>query len=228
MSPQVVAAFAALSDEQVVERVRLGEAALFEVLMRRHNARLYRAIRSVLRDEQEVEDAMPQAYVNAYTHLDQFAGRARFSTWLTRIAVHEALSRARRRGTFMEIAIDDDEGREDRQMDLASAEPSPEHRAFSSELHVLLEQAIDALPAGYREVFMLREVEKMSTVEVGEALELSEEAVKTRLHRARAMMRHHLYERTGAAAPNAFQFHATTCDRVVAEVFKRLGGHSAP
>ncbi|RPJ63222.1 MAG: RNA polymerase sigma factor [Acidobacteria bacterium] len=228
MSPRAIAAFEALTDEQVVERVRSGETALFEVLMRRHNARLYRAARSVLRDEQDVEDVMQQAYVNAYTHLDQFAGRARFSTWLTRIAIHEALGRARRQGTLMETAIGDAEGREDREETMASGDPTPEHHAFSAELRALLEDAIDALPAGYREVFMLREVEGMSTAEVVEALELSEEAVKTRLHRARGLLRDHLYASTGAAAPQAFQFHATRCDRVVErvveEVFKTIGG----
>jgi RNA polymerase sigma-70 factor (ECF subfamily) len=223
MSPQVLATFAALSDEEVVERVRLGETALFEVLMRRHNTRLYRAVRAVMRDEHEVEDVMQQAYFNAYMHLHQFAGRARFSTWLTRIAVHEAFSRGRRKGVLMETGTADSEGREDRDAALASTEPSPEHRAFSSELHVLLEDAIDALPEGYREVFMLREIEEMPTAEVAEALDLSEEAVKTRLHRARGLMREHLYQRTGAAASRAFQFQAPRCDRVVAAVFARIG-----
>jgi len=229
MSPQAVAAFEALTDEQVVERVRMGEKALFEVLMRRHNGRLYRAIRSVLRAEQDVEDAMQQAYVNAYTHLDQFAGRARFSTWLTRIGVHEALGRTRRMQMNAERktqnAKNDDSGKsEDGAEAVASADPTPEHRAFSAELRSLLEDAIDALPAGYREVFMLREVEGMSTAEVAVALDLGEEAVKTRLHRARGVLRDHLYARTGTAAAEAFQFHATRCDRVVAGVFNHIGG----
>ena len=223
MSPKVVATFEALSDEQIVERVRQGEIALFEVLMRRHNVRLYRVIRSMVRGDQDVEDVMQQAYVNAYLHLDQFAGRARFSTWLTRIAVNEALARARKRGTNMETAMDEGEGREDRSTAMAAGDPTPEHRAFSGELRVLLEDAIDALPAGYREVFMLREVEGLSTAEVAESLELGEEAVKTRLHRARALMRDHLYARTGAAAAQAFQFHAPRCNRVVEGVFRRIG-----
>ena len=228
MSRQVLASFAALTDEEIVERVRRGETALFEVLMRRHNGRLYRAVRAVMRDEHEVEDVMQQAYFSAYSHLHQFAGRARFSTWLTRIAVHEAFSRARRKGLLMETGTADSEGREDRDEALASTEPNPEHRAFSSELRTLLEGAIDALPAGYREVFMLREIEAMPTADVAEALELSEEAVKTRLHRARALMREHLYERTGAAASEAFQFHAPRCDRVVAAACARIGAQGQP
>lgn len=224
MSPQVLASFSAHSDEEVVERVRLGDTALFEVLMRRHNARLYRAVRAILRDEPEVEDVMQQAYFSAYSHLDQFAGRARFSTWLTRIAVNEALGRARRKGALVETVTADDEGREDRNEAFASKDPTPEHTAFSSELRVLLEQAIDTLPDGYREVFVLREIETMPTAEVAEALQLSEEAVKTRLHRARALLRGDLYRRTGAAASDAFQFHATRCDRVVAATFARIAG----
>ena len=224
MSPLMVAAFQALTDEQVVERVRLGETALFEVLMRRHNVRLYRAVRSVVRDESDVEDVMQQAYINAFMHLDQFAGRAKFSTWLTRIAIHEALARARRQETRRERPFDSDgEGHDAREETMAAGDPTPEHRAFSAELHALLEEAIDALPEGYREVFMLREVEGMSTAEVGDALELGEEAVKTRLHRARGLLRDHLYARTGTQAAQAFQFHAVRCDRVVAGVFRRIG-----
>lgn len=213
-----------LTDEQVVARVVAGEVGLFEMLMRRHNVRVYRAVRSVLRDEQEAEDAMQQAYINAYTHLAQFAGRARFSTWLTRIAVHEAIARARRQGTRMETSFATDEEPEDRDVRLASPEPTPEQRAFASELRSLLEGAIDALQPGYREVFMLREVEGLSTAEVAESLDLTEEAVKTRLHRARAMLQQDLLARAGAATGNAFQFHASRCDRVVKSVMDRLLG----
>ncbi len=219
----VAAGADALTDEQVVGRVLGGETALFELLMRRHNPRIYRTVRAVLGEENDVEDAMQQAYVNAYTHLAQFAGRARFSTWLTRIAVHEAIGRARRRGTRMEAEFDHDEGREDEDIRLAAADPSPEQRAFSSELRSLLEQAIDALPASYREVFVLREVEGLSTTETAGSLDLTDEAVKTRLHRARALLKDTLLARTGAAAADAFQFHAVRCDRVVGKVMERLG-----
>lgn len=215
------AAFETMSDERVVDRVLGGETALFEILMRRHNTRLYRAARAILRDEADIEDVMQQAYLNAYTHLDQFAGRARFSTWLTRIAVHQAIARTRRRGTSMETDMDENGG-EDRQAFLAAGDPSPEHRAFSGELRTLLENAIDALPGGYREVFMLREVEGLSTSEVAESLDLTGEAVKTRLHRARALLRDDLFARTGAVAADAFQFHASRCDRVVRAVMERI------
>jgi RNA polymerase sigma-70 factor (ECF subfamily) len=98
VSGAILDRWTALSDEEVVARVVEGQTALFEVLMRRHNERIYRAARSIVRDEDEAEDVMQQAYVNAYAHLRQFDGRARFSTWLTKIAIHEALARVRKRG----------------------------------------------------------------------------------------------------------------------------------
>ncbi|HOC19178.1 MAG TPA: RNA polymerase sigma factor [Vicinamibacterales bacterium] len=214
----------ALTDEEVVDRVLHGETALFEILVRRHNTRVYRAVRAVLGDEREVEDAMQQAYLDAYAHLAQFAGRARFSTWLTRIAVNEAIGRARRQGVRMETGFPDEDGREDADRRFAAADPSPEHRAFSFELRALLETAIDTLAPGYREVFMLREVEGMSTAEVAEALGLTDEAVKTRLHRARGLLKDDLFSRTGTAAADAFQFHAPRCDRVVEGVMGELAG----
>jgi RNA polymerase sigma factor (sigma-70 family) len=147
-------------DEDVIRQVLDGNTAMFELLMRRYNERVYRAARAIVRDEQEAEDVMQQAYVNAFTHLRQFNGAARFSTWLTRIAVNESLARVRRRGRYETF---DDE--------LSNVEPfvspnvpeNPERQAFTGELHGLLEWAIDTLPDGMREVFVLREVEGLST-----------------------------------------------------------------
>lgn len=210
-----------LSDEEVVQRVLAGDTALFEILMRRHNQRLYRVARSILRDDAESEDVMQDAYVRAYQHLSQFAGRAKFSTWLTRIAVHEALARVQRRNRFQDldpVAAPEGDG-----MELVkSQDRDPEQQAGNAELRVLLEEAVGTLPEGYRSVFMLREVEQMSTQETAEALELTEATVKVRLHRAHAMLRRALYERTGATATHAFAFAAPRCDRVVSAVFRRL------
>lgn len=210
-----------LSDEEVVERVLAGDTALFEILMRRYNQRLYRVARGILRDDAESEDVMQDAYVRAYQHLRQFAGRAKFSTWLTRIAVHEALARVQRRNRFQDldpVAAPEGDGMEL----LKSQDRDPEQQAGNAELRVLLEEAVAALPEGYRSVFMLREVEQMSTQETAEALELTEATVKVRLHRAHAMLRRALYERTGATATHAFAFAAPRCDRVVSAVFSRL------
>jgi RNA polymerase sigma-70 factor, ECF subfamily len=210
----------ALSDEDVVRRVRAGETALFEILMRRHNQRLYRASRAILRDEVEAEDVMQQAYVNAYAHLDQFEDRASFATWLTRIAVHEALARVRRRGRFAEMDVmgESDEIHADRE-----GNPDPERQAYAGEVRRALEAALDALPLIYRSVFMLRDVEGMSTQEAADCLAVTQETVKTRLHRARALLREELFSRAGLTARDAFPFLVPRCDRIVAAVLARVG-----
>ena len=228
MSAEMMAASASadvLPDEEVVERVRAGETAWFEVLMRRYNRRLYRVARSILGDDAEAEDVMQEAYVRAYMHLDQFDGRARFATWLTRIAVHEALARLRRRRRV--VAIDAfAEPSNESLMILASDKPSPEQEVLVRTLGVILESAINHLPVAYRSVFMLREVEEMSTAETAECLGISAEAVKVRLHRARARLRKEITAQTRMATASAFQFDGPHCDRIVAVVMGRISPKS--
>lgn len=209
----------ATPDEEIVRRVREGETALFEVLMRRHNPRVYRAVRGILRDEDEVEEAMQQAYIAAYTHLSQFNGDARFSTWLLKIAINEALGFLRRKAR---LALMDAPPESEDTLESQRAAPSPEERAGNRELVTLLESAIDSLPETYRVVVMLREVEGLSTREAAESLGLTEENVKVRLHRAKEMLREELISRAGTVATEAFQFHARRCDRVVTAVLARL------
>jgi RNA polymerase sigma-70 factor (ECF subfamily) len=220
VSAPVLEGWALLSDEQVVARVLAGQTALFEILMRRHNERLYRTARAILRDETEAEDVMQQAYVNAYSHLRQFDGRSKFSTWLTRIAVHEALARARRRGRYM--TMDPDHPHPHEFPMSVDETPDPERLAIARELGTLLELAIDRLPDGTREVFVLRQLEGMRTDEVAEALSVSEAVVKTRLSRARATLRRDLFEHAGLAASNTFRFLRPRCDRVVRAVLTRI------
>lgn len=210
----LLASGSGLSDEEVVARVRAGDTPLFELLMRRHNQRLYRAARSILRDEAEVEDVLQEAYVSAFTHLDQFLGRARFSTWLTRIAVHEALHRSKRKRRFT--------GSEEVVDGLESPEAGPEKRAFHGELRQILEAAIDRVPEGYRTVFMLREVEGLNTADTAACLSIPEETVKTRLHRARQQLRRQLDQALGTTVKEAFAFGSERCDRLVAAVLRRL------
>jgi RNA polymerase sigma-70 factor, ECF subfamily len=220
--PEPVAAsplLAGLSDEELVCRVTAGEPALFEVLMRRYNQRLFRVARAILRDEAEAEDVMQQAYLNAFTHLRQFAERAKFSTWLTRIVIHEALGRRRRSRPANQTATDSEVEAMSR---AESAGPSPERQAYASELKRLVEESVDALPDSYRAVFMLREIEGLSTTETAEGLELGEEAVKTRLHRAKAIVRRELFARAGGNTADAFTFHLTRCDTVVRRVFEQI------
>src|SRR4051812_7288540 len=189
VSGAVLDRWTALSDQEVVARVIEGQTALFEVLMRRYNERIYRAARSIVRDEDEAEDVMQQAYVNAYAHLRQFDGRAKFSTWLTRIAIHEALARARKRGRYESVDFEEESSAVEHQ-----SAPDPEHRAFAGELRSLLESAIDELPDRLREVFMLREVDGLTTADTASCLGVSEDVVKTRLSRGRAALRRRLAE----------------------------------
>ena len=207
----------ALTDEEIVERVRSGEARLFELIMRRHNQRVYRAARAILRDDGEAEDVMQDAYVRAFEHLHEFEGRARFSTWLTRIAVHEALARLRRGRRFQ--PLDDQE-----QQSMPTAPRStPEDQASDREIHAVLERAIGSLSDEFRSVFVLRAVEEMSGAETAECLGIPEETVKTRLFRARARLQESLLASLEPAAPRTYQFHLSRCDRVVAAVLSRLG-----
>jgi RNA polymerase sigma-70 factor (ECF subfamily) len=210
-----------MSDEGVVKQVLAGEITLFEIIMRRYNRRLYRAARAILGDDGEAEDVVQDAYVRAFTHLNQFVGQAKFSTWLTKIAVHEALARVRRRNRFVEIdSTPESEG--DSMSIPTSKTRDPEQQALARELNAVLEAAVDALPEIYRSVFMLRDVEEMSTAETAECLDISEDAVKTRLHRARALLREELYARIGIATAESFQFAGPRCDRVVSAVFDRI------
>ena len=203
-----------MTDAEIVDRVRAGETSLFEILMRRHNQRVYRVARAVIKDEADAEDVMQQAYINAFTHLNQFQDRAQFSTWLTRITVHEALARRRKRKP--------EEMSEDVMETLTSTQPDPERQAYAAELRGVLEAAVDSLPDTYRVVFMLRDIEGLSTSETAAGLELGEEAVKTRLHRARALVRRAIADRIGISSAEAFAFQAPRCDRVVAAVMSEI------
>jgi RNA polymerase sigma-70 factor (ECF subfamily) len=208
-----------VDDAEVIRQVLQGNTAMFELLMRRYNERVYRVARAIVRDEQEAEDVMQQAYVNAFTHLRQFNGSSRFSTWLTRIAINESLARVRRQGRY---EVFDEERSSLEPLALRNPSEDPERQAFTAELRELLERAIDTLPDGAREVFVLREVEGLSTADVAECLGVTADVVKTRLSRGRAMLRRLLFERTGASAPDAFRFNRPRCDLVVARVLTRI------
>lgn len=212
-----------LSDEEIVVRVLHGEPRLFELLMRRNNRRVYRAARGVVRDDLEAEDVMQDAYVRAYEHLGEFDGRARFSTWLTRIAVHEALARVRRARRQQPFDPLSEEHAMPRNVDL-----TPEQRASDGEMRGVLERAIGALPDDFRVVFMLRAVEEMSGVDTAACLGIPEDTVKTRLYRARARLREFVLAELEPAVASTFDFAAPRCDRVVGEVFRRLGFGDAP
>jgi RNA polymerase sigma-70 factor (ECF subfamily) len=212
-------AAAELADEVIVDRVLGGDTAIYEILVRRHNQRLYRTIRAILRSDSDVEDVMQQAYVDAYLHLAQIKGQAQFSTWLTRIAVNRAIRRGQ--GERRQLGLVTNE------VDLAlertpSSDLDPEHTMYGHELKTVLESLIDDLPEPFRLVFVMREVEGLSTAETASSLSINEETVKTRLHRAKRLLRDHLDRELGPAAREVYPFHLSRCDRVVAEVMRRI------
>jgi RNA polymerase sigma-70 factor (ECF subfamily) len=209
--------FPEAGDADLVRRIRSGETALFGELMRRHNGRLFRIARAILRDDADAEDVLQEAYVRAFEHLGRLEDLSAVSPWLSRIVVNEAKARLRRRRHVRDaLALQAEVKR--------MAIPDPEQQMLSRQLRDVLAGAIDALPLGYRTVFVLREIEGLDTKEVGSALGIREEAVKTRLHRARAALRRELYGRIGAAALPPFRFGGERCDRLVTAVLRRIAG----
>jgi RNA polymerase sigma-70 factor (ECF subfamily) len=217
--PAGAAQAAEISDEELVLRVRAGDRLAFELLMRRNNRRVYRAVRTVLRDAAEVEEVMQQTYVLAFSHLDQFQGAARWSTWLCRIAFNEALARLRHRGRFVSVDTSGDGPSTD---PWRAPAPDPERQARTRELGRFVEEAVDELPDIYRSVLIFREIEGLSTAETASILDVDENVVKTRLHRARGLLRDAIEQRIGHQVEDAYAFEARRCDRVVAAVLARL------
>jgi RNA polymerase sigma-70 factor (ECF subfamily) len=207
-----------LPDDEIVARVASGERSLFEVIMRRYNQRLFRVVRSVVRDDHEAEDVVQQAYLSAYAHLRQFTGEAQFSTWLTRIAINEGLARVRQRarGPVLDLKEDNEP--------MLDSEPlrNPEDEASRREMSQMLEDAIDELPPIYRIVFVMRELEQMSTTETASALQIGEEATKVRLHRAKGLLRQAITARMQASLADAFPFLGPRCDRMVRAVMSAI------
>jgi RNA polymerase sigma-70 factor (ECF subfamily) len=208
-----------LPDDVVVARVLGGDTAAFELLMRRYNQRVFRAARSVLRDDAEAEDVAQDAWVRAYGHLDQFAGRAGFGTWVARIAIHEALARGRRRARQRPLSEHD--------ATLAAPTRPPDDAVGAGELVAALEAAIDELPAVFRTVFVLRDVEGLDTAETSACLDVPEATVKTRLHRARSLLRAALDARLDVSTHGVFAFAGERCDRTVAAVLARIAPAAA-
>jgi RNA polymerase sigma-70 factor (ECF subfamily) len=211
----------ALSDEEVVERVLAGDTSLFEILMRRYNQRLFRVARGILSDDAEAEDVMQEAYVRAFRQLATFRGEALFSTWLTRIACHEALARAQKRRRL--VPIDGGEPPEP-----PAKTFGPERELENRELQAVLREAVELLPDPLRAVFCLREVEGLSTEQTADALGLTTENVRVRLHRAKRSLRQTLDQRIGREVRRLYLFDGPHCDRMVERVFARLSLESGP
>lgn len=218
---QTAAAPTVLSDGEVVARVLAGDISLFEILMRRYNQRLFRVARGILADDAEAEDVVQEAYMRAFRELATFRGEALFSTWLTRIACHEALARARKRQRLVRLVPrPSDAGGEP--PDPPSKAIGPERELENRELQNVLREAVDILPDPLRTVFCLREIEGLSTEETAGALDLTTENVRVRLHRAKRSLRQTLDARMGREVRRLYLFDGPRCDRIVAGVFGRL------
>jgi RNA polymerase sigma-70 factor, ECF subfamily len=215
---QPVAAPTTLSDEEVVARVLAGDTSLFEILMRRYNQRLFRVARGILTEDAEAEDVVQEAYLRAFRELASFRGEALFSTWLTRIACHEALARAKKGRRLVQLVPKT--GGEP--PDPPSEAIGPERELENRELQAVLRDAVEALPDPLRAVFCLREIEDLSTEETAGALGLTIENVRVRLHRAKRSLRQTLDQRIGREVRRLYLFDGPRCDRIVAGVFARL------
>jgi RNA polymerase sigma-70 factor (ECF subfamily) len=211
-------------DAELAVRIAAGEQAAFAALMRRHNRALFRTARAILRDDAEAEDALQEAYLQAYRAIGTYRAEAKLSTWLARIVANEALMRVRKRARRAEIVpmqagvtetevneIPDDNMNE-----------TPERSAQRTEMRRLLEAQIDALPDDYRVVFVLRAVQELSVEETAEALGIPQATVRTRLFRARSLLREGLATKVDLACEEAFSFAGERCDRIVAKVLERM------
>jgi RNA polymerase sigma-70 factor, ECF subfamily len=227
---QPAGAAAALDERELVALARRGVAGAFREIMRRNNQRLFRVARGVLRDDAEAEDAVQEAYVRAFQGLAGFRGEAGLSTWLVRIAYNEALGRVRRRRTAVDLECVDAAAREGEGARILvfprAAQGSgtdPEDALARGQLRRLLEEAIDALPGRFRVVLVARDVEGMGVEETAEMLGLRQITVRTRLHRARRLLRAALEARLGNPLRSAFPFDGARCARLTEAVAARLG-----
>jgi RNA polymerase sigma-70 factor (ECF subfamily) len=215
---------AQLADDELVVRIARADHAAFEALMRRHNGRLFRVARTILKDEAEAEDALQEAYLEAYRHIRDFRGSAQLATWLTRIVINQALMRVRKQKrdpvvvpiTPPHNAADGEVGGVSDVVDESGE--SPPSAMLRAEIRNILEQKIDELPVAFRTVFVMREVEEMSVQETAECLSIPEATVRTRLFRARALLRAAIARDVDLAVLDVFQFAGARCDRIVENV----------
>ena len=216
----------AARDMALLERIGTGDHAAFETLMRTYNGKLFRIARAILKHDGDAEDVLQDAYLEAYRHLDEFRGGSELSTWLTRIVVNQALMRLRkekRRSSivpFRSGASTNAEAPEAQVPDNRSESPSA--AAIRAETRRILERRIDELPSSFRAVFIMREVEDMGVDEIAECLSISPATVRTRLFRARALLRAALARDIDVATGDVFAFAGARCDRIVANVLAQL------
>lgn len=225
MEPHSLPQAATSEDALLVRGARNRNEAAIRAIMQQNNRRLFRVARGILRNDAEAEDVVQETYVRAFTHLESFRGESSFSTWLTRIAMNEALGRARRQHPHVELS-DLKSGALEAQIIQfpQSSNPSdPEKSMAQREIQNVVERAVDDLPEAFRVVFITRVIEGMSVEETAELLELKAETVKTRLHRARTLLRNNVERQIGPVVMEAFPFAGRRCERLTQAVLQRLG-----
>jgi RNA polymerase sigma-70 factor (ECF subfamily) len=193
--------------------------------MQRHNRRLYRVARSVMRNDSEAEDVVQEAYVRAFSNLATFRGESSLATWLSRIALNEALGRLRGRRPSADLT--EIESRPPTQSLIipfpnSSQQLDPERTMAQREIQLIVERAIDELPEAFRTVLVARVIEEMSVEETADLLGIRPETVKTRLHRARGLLKEALEKRVGSVFTDAFPFEGQRCERMTSAVLRRL------
>jgi RNA polymerase sigma-70 factor, ECF subfamily len=213
------------AESELIDRIAHGDHAAFEAVMRRYNGKLFRVARAILKDDTEAEDALQDAYLEAFRHIAEFRGGAQFATWLTRIVINQSLMRLRKqkrervvvpfreRGSLDDTPVDAD-------VPDRSAEPPPA-AILRAEIRRLVERRIDELPVAFRTVFVMRDVEDMTVQETADCLSIPPATVRTRLFRARALLREALARDMDPATIDVFGFAGERCDRIVAAVLKR-------
>ena len=215
-----------LSDEELVEIARQGGENAIRLLVKRNNRRLFRVARAVVRDDAEAEDIVQETYVSAFTKLDSFRGSSRFSTWLTRIALNEALGRMRKRRPAAELSeldvADGANGGSVIMFPTSLKPPGADAELARKQVRDLLEKAVDELPDAFRLVFIFRDIEEMSIEDTATQLSLKPETVKTRLHRARRLMRLAVEKQLSATFSELFPFDGARCERMADRVVDRL------
>lgn len=209
----------------LIARALENDAAAVRIIMQRNNRRLYRIARSVVRDDSEAEDVVQEVYGRAFTRLREFRGTSSIGAWLARIVLHEALGRLRRRRETVDWASIENQRSVRTQIipfPLAAAQPDPERAMAQREILELLERAIDGLPAAFRLVLVARAIEGMSIEDTAELLRIRPETVKTRLHRARALLRAKLERDLGPSLSETFPFEGDRCERITSTVLECL------
>jgi RNA polymerase sigma-70 factor (ECF subfamily) len=220
-----------MTDMDLARRIYRGDHSAFEKLMRRCNRQLFRIARGILKNDLDAEDALQEAYITAYSALRKFRGESKLSTWLARIVINEALGRMRKKKSESVVIDFSTEGREERRVESAAetdaARVSPEEATLRAEVRALIERKLDELPTAFRTVFVMRELEEMTVEETAQCLGIPEATVRSRLFRARGLLRASLEREVGRAMQDVFSFAGARCDRIVAVVLDRICGDAS-